>query len=114
VIGILELREQLLQQPAQIRMIAIAHVGQQRGFMIHQVRHHRVDQLDTGVGELNFDSAPILGMKTARDKSDPLQFLQAPGDVMRRLPVCQDEMVDGEGTYDVGGQPRVSHKTLRF
>jgi hypothetical protein len=36
----LELREQLLQQPAQIRMIAFAHVGQQRGFMIHQVRHH--------------------------------------------------------------------------
>ena len=59
----LELREQLLQQLAQIRMIAIA-----RGFMIHQVRHHRVDQLDTGVGELNVDAAPILGMKL-RDKS---------------------------------------------
>ena len=73
--------------------------------MIHRVRHHRVDQLDTGVGELNVDAAPILGMKTARDKSDPLRFLQGPGDVMRRLPVCQDEMVDGESAYDVGAQP---------
>ena len=73
--------------------------------MIHQVRHHRVDQLDTGVGELNVDAAPILDMKTACDKSDPLQFLQTPRDVMRRLPVCQDEMVDGESASDVGGQP---------
>ena len=101
----LEVREQLLQQPAKIRIIAIAHVGQQRSFMIDQVRHHRVDQLDTGVRELNVDAAPILGMKTARDKADPLRFLQAPGDVMRRLPVCQDEMVEGESAYDVGGQP---------
>jgi hypothetical protein len=100
----LELREQLLQQPAQIRMIAFAHVGQHRGFMIHQVRH-RVDQLDTGVGERNVDAAPILGMKTARDKSDPLRFLRASGDVLRRLPVRQDQMVDGESAYDVGGQP---------